>query len=657
MKKLNILICLIFFTFTSFSQDDKVEIDSTQQSISIDKEESWPFGTMKKISPANFNQGLIIHPQELIIGQSPGLIIYPSTIDFEMDPVTRISGISTISGNPEPLFIVDGIPLEGSFLSFLNSDDIEEIKIIRDASASAIYGSQAVNGAIVISTRSNEINNSLKLNYHGYVGMSQVAQRQDLLSGDEIRRIIYDDEYDLYPDGVLNVLGNSNTNWQSELFRTAVSHNHYVGISGGILNFPYRVSLGYIDKSGVLKNTGTKRTTGTFVLAPSFFKNSLTISIKAYGAITNDNLADIGALRSAYSMDPTQNIHDGNESSNGYFQWENYGAGLGTPNPVEQLLEADHKDKTKRYITDFMIQYRFPFLRGLNVNFSRKAVSSDLAGHDNRPVTSPATLTYGNSWGQLIDYTNIYKSKLTDAHLQYANDLQKIKSRINLSTGYSHQRFEESGTNFHRSVTDETHPYELFDSTKYHSENYLISFYARISYDYKSKYFLSMSFRREGSSSYTEKNQWHNFPFLQLSWDLKTESFLKNLHFISVLNLTYALGKSGQFKSSYSADDYNKYVLSHDGSYYPVDGTYIPTLRPGYDVTLKWETVTTQNVGFNLGLLKNRIHWHVNLYRKRSEDVISAIPIPTGSNFSNNLLVNFAEIENKGLKALLSYIL
>ncbi|NVO21213.1 MAG: TonB-dependent receptor [Bacteroidetes bacterium] len=620
-------------------------------------------GSVNTIGTKDFNRGAITSPQELLVGKSAGVVVTTSGGAPGAGAQIRIRGGSSLNASNDPLIIIDGIPLDNSdvsgssnFLSIINPNDIETFTVLKDASATAIYGSRASNGVIIITTKKGQSGSTMKLNYDGNTSWSSAVKYLDVYSGDQMRKIALDHK-DLFDPANFTSLGTENTNWQKEIYRTAVSQNHNVSISGAVKSLPYRVALGYTDDNGILKNTDYKRITGSINLNPSFLHNDLKVDINAKAMSTDWNFGDAGAVGSAINMDPTQPVMDGNTSTAGYFQWPTYGANLGTPNPVEQLMAADNTSKVTRMIGNIQLNYKLPFIPNLHATLNLATDKTDSKGHNNRPTTSPSTLT-SPYWGKLSDYNAHNKNDLLDFYLNYTKDLSQIKSKIDLTGGYSWQHFQHKGDHWTRGNYDENHLYQTPDSSSYISENYLVSFFGRLNYTLMDKYLLTFTLRDDGSSRFSKGNQWGLFPSAAFAWKINDESFLKNVKAVSNLKLRLGWGVTGQ--QDIQGNDYPAQALysqSYMGSYYMIDGEYLPTLRPGaYDPNIKWEETTTQNVGLDFGFLNDRINGSFDLYKRTTKDLLNLVTIPSGSNFSNKLITNVGSLENKGAEFTLNLV-
>ena len=619
-------------------------------------------GSVVAVSSKDFNKGAITSPQDLLVGKSAGVVITNSGGAPGSGATIRIRGGSSLYASNDPLIIIDGVPIDNNnvsgssnILSFVNPNDIENFTVLKDASATAIYGSRASNGVIIITTKKGQVGKPMTITYDGKLSISSAIKFMDVYSGDELRQIAYD-HVNIYDPSYFNLLGSQNTNWQKEIFRTAVSQDHNVSVTGSYKETPYRASIGHTDQNGILKNTDMQRLTGSLSVSPTFLDNSLKVNVNAKGMYTRHNFGDDGAISSAVNMDPTQVIKDGNARSAGYFQWENYGANLGTANPVEQLMESNNVSYVKRFIGNVQLDYAMPFLKDLRANLNIATDMTKSEGHNIRRTTSPSVLT-SPLWGRLSDYNGEIKNNLLDFYLNYQKDLSQINSKIDATAGYSWQHFEREGDTYTRGVIDIGHPYQKTDSTKFKTENYLVSFFGRVNYTLMDKYLVTFTTRYDGSSRFAEDNRWGLFPSVALAWKMKEESFLKDVSVLSDLKLRAGWGITGQQDIGNDYPAQAKYTLAKEGSLYYIDGEYIPTLRPeSYDPDIKWEETTTQNIGLDFGFLSNRIAGSIDLYKRTTDDLLNTVTIPTGSNFSNTMLTNVGSLENKGIEVTLNLI-
>ena len=622
-------------------------------------------GSVTAVSAKDFNKGAITSAQDLLVGKTAGVVITTPGGAPGDGARIRIRGGSSLNASNDPLLIIDGVPIDNNnvsgssnILSFVNPNDIETFTILKDASATAIYGSRASNGVILITTKKGKAGTPFTVSYDGNVSVANAIAFVDVFSGDEIRQIALEKaQSGLYDIDNLSLLGSENTNWQKEIFRTAISSDHNLSLAGAVKNFPYRFSVGYTDQNGILKNTDMKRFTGSLNLNPTFFGDALKVNINIKGMNTHHNFGDSGANGSAISMDPTQAVMDGNESSAGYYQWQNYSANLGTPNPVEQALAVDNRSVVNRVIGNIQLDYAMFFLPELhaNLNLGTDYLTSD--GHNNRPVTSPSTITGGLN-GRLTDFSGTNRNNLLDFYLNYVKDLTSINSRIDATAGYSWQHFQREGDNYSRGIIDVQHQqYVKSDSSSYITENYLVSFFGRVNYVLQEKYFLTATVREDGSSRFAEDNRWGLFPSVALAWKIKNESFLTNVKALTDLKLRLGWGITGQQDVGNDYPAQAVYKESLQGSYYPIGGQYLPTLRPdAYDPDIKWEETTTLNAGLDFGFAADRITGSLDVYKRITNDMLNTVTIPSGSNFSNTLLTNVGSMENRGIELSLNVI-
>ncbi len=617
-------------------------------------------GSVSAISSDDFNQGAITSAQDLLTGKSAGVVITSAGGAPGSGSTIRIRGGSSLNASNDPLIIVDGVPLsnggvngDANFLSFINPNDIETFTVLKDASATAIYGSRASNGVILITTKKGKKGKQMQVAYNGNVSIATPIKYIDVYSGDEFRQIAYN-RSKLYNVGMFDKLGAYDTDWQKEIFHLAVSTDHNISMSGAYKEIPYRVSVGFTAQNGILKNTDMQRFTGSVNLNPSFFDNSLKVTFSAKGMYTQNNFGDAGAIGSAVNMDPTQAIRDGNPKSAGYFQWSNYGANLGTPNPVEQLMAADNESTVKRVIGNLQLNYALPFLPDLKANLNLATDYAKGEGHNNRPVTSPSILVSPSDWGKLNNFTSTKRNSLIDFYLNYAKNIGEAH-RVDFTAGYSWQFFNSESSSYTRSVEDAKHPLMVMDNSEFITENYLVSFFGRLNYTLLNRYLLTATVRYDGSSRFAEDNRWGIFPSFAFAWKINEESFLKDVEAVTNLKLRLGWGVTGQqdIGSDYPAQA--RYITASPGSFYYIDGKYIPTLRPdAYDPDIKWEETTTKNIGLDFGFIKDRITGSVDVYERETTDLLNTVTIPSGSNFSNTLLTNVGSLKNTGIEASLN---
>lgn len=619
-------------------------------------------GAVATVDSKDFNKGVLSSPQDLLVGRVAGVSVTTNSGAPGSGATIRIRGGSSLSANNDPLIVIDGFPVDNSNVSgisnplaTINPNDIETFTVLKDASATAIYGARASNGVIIITTKKGQ-NGAPQFNYNAKVSVSEPIEFVDVLNGDEYRALVNqlnDQGFSGINQNAVDLLGNENTNWQEEVFRTSISHDHNINASGSVADIPFRVSYGYTDQQGILKTTYTKRHSFAVNLSPSLLDDHLKVNLNAKQTFAKTNFGDPGAVGAAVGYDPTQPIYSGNDEFGGFFAFTDAD---GLPitfvsNPVSLLELRNNVADVNRFIGNVQLDYTLPFFEDLSANLNVGLDKSMTDGIDD--VEQGATWTYrdyagGN--GRLLDYTAENTSELLDFYLAYKKEVGV--HNIQFTTGYSWQHFYREGSTFDRNG-DET---QVRQDSKFKNENYLISFFGRLNYVLADKYLITATLRNDGSSRFTGDNQWGLFPSLALGWKISEESFLANNSFVSDLKLRAGYGITGQqdvTNNQYPALPI--YRESIGGASYQFGDEFVNTLRPDpYDANIKWEETTTYNIGLDFGFLKDRIYGSVELYQRNTEDLINRIPIPGGSNFSNYLITNVGNMENKGFEVTLS---
>ncbi len=660
-------------------QQSTVNIALSPQTQGLDEVVVIGYGTVKKndatgavstVSSKDFAKGGITSPQDLIVGKSAGTVITSSGGAPGSGSTIRIRGGSSMSASNDPLIIIDGFPVSNSGisglanpLSTINPNDIETFTVLKDASATAIYGSRASNGVILITTKKGSTGKPMKIEYNGTMSVNTMPTYMDVMSGDEFRALALDLAKKSAVGlsmGSLGRLGNQNTNWQKEIYQAAFAHDHNVSMSGGIKTMPYRASVGYTNQNGILKTTNMERSTLAIGLDPAFLDNHLKVSVNIKGSYTKQNFGDQGAVGSAVAYDPTQPVMNGNTKFGGYNTWVNLSDVLpdgtmnpngspnpiGVANPVALLNQTDNKSDVKRALGNVQLDYKFHFLPDLRANLNVGYDYFTTKGHNN--ASNDAAFTYRNGIGRISTYSQTGKSKLLDFYLNYVKDIKSANSKIDATAGYSWQHFYKDGTSF-SSNGDGT---QISDNnTSFINENYLISFFGRLNYTFMERYLLTMTIRDDGSSRFAEANRWGLFPAAALAWKIKDESFLKNVAAVSDLKLRLGWGITGQQDIGNDFPYLPVYRGSTSTAQYQLGNTFYNTLRPNpYDANIKWEQTSTLNIGLDFGFLKNRITGSIDAYKRETKDLLNFIPIAAGSNFSNFLTTNVGNLENKGIE-------
>jgi len=623
-------------------------------------------GSVSTVSAKDFNKGNISTPMELLMGRTSGVQITTNSGAPGDGTTIRIRGGSSLSAKNDPLIVVDGIPLDNDGingvrnpLSTLNPNDIESFSILKDASATAIYGSRASNGVIIITTKKGQKGAPLSLNYTTNLTLNTIAKKPSVFSADEFRELVQSRVNDgLLSPAAQEALGNASTNWIDEVFENAMSHEHNLTISGSYNVLPYRATVNYTDQNGILKTDNMNRITGSLALNPSFFRDDLKLNINLNGAKMSNHFADRGAIGNAVSFDPTKPIMDAVTGANygGYYTWvesSGFPNGLAPRNPVALLdLRSDESD-AQRLTGNFQVDYRFPFLPELSANLN--------LGYDESKSEGTVFVPRYASWayetnperdgGERVAYNQEKKNQLLDFYLNYVKELTNISSKFDVMAGYSWQNFYKSdysyNTNDYQTEATKLVNYDKETPT----ELQLISFFGRLNYSFKNRYLFTITLRNDGTSRFAPENRWGLFPSYAFAWKISEESFLKDINVISELKLRLGYGVTGQQDVGGHYLYLPTYVYSQPDAQYILGGLPVTTARPGgYDRNIKWEETTTQNIGMDFGFANNRITGSVEYYFRETKDLLNRIPVPAGTNFTNYLYTNIGNLENKGVE-------
>ena len=631
-------------------------------------------GSVTAIKPDKLNKGLITNAQDMMTGKIAGVSVISKGGAPGEGATIRIRGGSSLTAENDPLIVIDGLAMDNKGvkglanpLSMVNPNDIESFTVLKDASATAIYGSRASNGVIIITTKKGQAGARPTISYDGNVSVSTVKSTVDVMDGDQFRSFIKDiwgEDSEAY-----SKLGNANTDWQKEIFRPAVSTDHNLTISGGLKNMPYRVSFGYTNQNGIVKTSKFERYTASVSLAPSFFEDHLKVNANLKGMIAKNRYADGSAVGSAVSFDPTQSVRSDDPYHqyyfDGYFQWNTDASSLNDDtwkrtfnsnapgNPVALLEEKDDRAISKSLIGNLELDYKFHFLPDLHAHVNG---GMDLSTGKQYTDVSPysSTHNYYGSYGW--EQKDKYNLSL-NAYLQYSKDFTD-KHRFDVMAGYEWQHFHDTSDQEYwglyplsNNVVENRGQRYNNTSSGSATESYLVSFFGRVNYTLLDRYLFTATVRQDGSSRFHKNNRWGLFPSFALGWKLKEEAFLKDVDVLSDLKLRLGYGITGQ--QNINSGDYPYlavYETNKDGAYYPIlgEGT---TYRPNaYNPDLKWEKTTTYNVGLDFGFLNNRINGAVDYYYRKTTDLLNSVFVSAGTNFKNKVLSNVGSLENSGIE-------
>ena len=647
-------------------------------------------GSITAIKSEELNRGAVVSAQDMLKGKVPGLNIIPGDGGPGSGSTIRIRGAASLNASNDPLIVIDGVPIaaQGGYgmsnpLDMINPNDIESFTVLKDASSAAIYGSRASNGVILITTKKGK-GNRPQVSYSGSVSVQQNSRQLQVMAPAEFREFIKD-SYGIYWEGdqlmgdtstpagktiAARLSKDQNINYQDIIFRTAITHDHNVSLSGNVNErMPYRASIGYTDQAGTLVGSTYDKGTLDFSLSPNFFDKHLTINLNAKGVYTYSNYADSGVVGNAAFFNPTQDPYFRNEdgsidytTTNGYF---NYGTGRGENfAPMSQLYDRISYGKSRRFIGSAGIDYKVHGLEALRFNVT---ASMDWSDYNNKNGVNVGSYqawsdTENRGIGQYSKEWQLRRSTALEAYANY-NETWGIHN-LDVMAGYSWQNFYGSNrTISYFNVTDEVKldegetEAERYPTWKW--ESYLVSFYGRINYSIASKYLFTFSLRNDGSSRFSPATRWGLFPSGAFAWNIAAEDFLKDSKAVSQLKLRLSAGMTGQQDGIGEYAHLSRYGLSTDvyQQYFMGSNGFQFMWTPGaYDPNIKWETTTTYNVGIDFGFLKDRITGNVDLYLRNTDDLLNEVMTPMGSNFGNKVLTNVGSMQNKGVEFALNFI-
>ncbi len=618
-------------------------------------------GAVSAIDSKEFNKGFIVSPQELLAGRTAGVQITTQGGAPGSGATIRIRGGSSLRASNDPLIIIDGVPVDNNGvagmrnpLSVINPNDIESFSVLKDASATAIYGSRASNGVIIITTKRGKKGDKLKITYTGNVGIQTPVGKISVFDGDQYRELVNQRVADgSTPAEAADLLGTANTDWQSLIFENAVSTDHNLSANGSLASMPYRASVGYTNQNGILKNSNFKRTSVSLALDPSFFKDHLKVNINFKGMFANNTFPNEGAIGSAVTFDPTKPVRDTESPWGGYYFWgqpsdPSLPITIAPHNPVALLELTDNQAQVNRFVTNARFDYKFHFLEGLRFNLNLATDRSATDGRELIPET--ATWAYdpvnGNGINNKYDEEKI--NDLLETYLKFNKNLEGISSNIDVLLGYSWQHFWRKNDQL---VTNAAGDF-VKQETHTKSENFLVSYYGRLNYSLLDRYLVTFTLRRDGSSRFAEGNKWGTFPSGAFAWKISQEPWLKSSQTISELKLRLGYGITGQ--QDVVGGDYPAIARvreSENTARYQFGNQFYNTIRyEAYDANLKWEETTTLNIGLDFGLFDDRVTGSIDVYQRETSDLLNEIPVPIGTNFSNRIVTNIGTMENKGIE-------
>ena len=622
-------------------------------------------GSVSTVKADEVNKGVITSPVDLMRGKSAGVVVTSGSGMPGSGATVRIRGGSSINASNDPLYVIDGLPVSNDGvgglsdpLSSINPEDIESFSVLKDASATAIYGSRASNGVIVITTKkgSKTATGAPHVAADLTASVNTIAKYNSLLDANGIRSLIQD----FYgPNSAAEAaLGNANTDWQKQIYRIAPSVDANLSVSGKAGSWlPYRVSGGLTVQNGTLKGSNMDRLTLALNLAPSFLNNHLTVNLNGKGTYAYNVYANQGAIGGANHYDPTKPVYDAG-GINGYTAWIDAAGNpntMATLNPVALLAASSDYANTVRFIGNSQFDYKIHGFEDLRLNLNLGIDWAKSEGYRAQAKDSEASIhsTTESGGGSRENYDYTRRNTTLEFYADYSKTFGK--HFVDLMAGYSWQHFWSNNHNYKVRLSDLLE----MGNGEGKGELYLISFFGRANYSFADRYLITATIRADGTSRF-QNNKWGIFPSVALGWNIKNESFLKNFDPISTLKLRLSWGETGQQEVGGYYDTFAQFLsINTPGSYYFVNGENYsaPVVALGYSANLKWETTTTYNAGLDFGFFNDRLTASVDVYKRDTRDILNYIPVPGLSNLTNYLNTNIGSLTNKGIEVDLNSVL
>lgn len=613
-------------------------------------------GSATVINEKNFVQGSLATPEQLVMGKVAGLKVTSNDGAPGSGSTLRLRGGTSINASNDPLIVVDGVPLDNGGiagaanpLSLINPNDIASFVVLKDASATAIYGSRAANGVILITTKRGSAGNNVKVVLDSKTSVSTIAKYFDVLSADSLRNLVNS-------KGTAQqqaLLGDASTDWQREVFRRSVITDNNVSITGGITNLPYRLSIGNRVDNGILKRDQFQRTSVSLNLNPNLLDKTLQIEANMKYVQTGSFFANRGALGAAF-FDPTQPVYSGTEAYGGYYEWldNNKPNTLSARNPLGLIEQSTDQSRVNRAIANAKVTYNLPSLPALKATVNVGGDYSEGTGYTITPASSAAGYY---TQGRYTEYRTSKSNKLFESYLSYNSGSRWDNQTLDVTAGYSYQDWDTESPNnptWNEAQDSIIQPEAAFP---FYTRNVLMSYYGRAIYNRAGKYVVNVSVRRDGSSRFSPDTRWGIFPAASAAWIISEEAFMKNSSRINMLKLRAGWGVTGQQDGIGDYAYIGNYFQGATTAQYAFGGQYYQVLRPaGFDAGLKWETTTSYNIGLDFGLKNDRFSGSVDVYQKDTKDLLATVPVPAGTNFTNEILTNVGAMQNRGIEVSLN---
>ena len=699
--------------------DGRTSINVTMQenSVMLNEVVAIGYGTVKKsdatgsvavIKPDEIEAGLATSVQDMLVGQTPGVVVTQAG-GPEGGGTIRIRGGSSLNASNDPLIVVDGVPLSnagmgglGNSLGMISPENIESMTILKDASATAIYGSRASNGVIIITTKKGK-SGKPTVNFAANLYVNTARKTWKVLDANQFRSLLESRGM----DAALAATGDANTDWQDEVLRTTVSSDYSLSVGGTAGWLPYHAEISYTNNNGIIKTSKMDRVTMGFNLSPKFFDNHLSVNANVKGYYIRNNFGDAGALSSAISFDPTHPVRSnepivsGNSGFqylyNGYYEVHNNGTlnDNAALNPMGLLEQRDNHANVYRSNGNLQLDYSLHFLPDLhlNLNLGYDVMKSNLV--DNWAANSATAYKnhehYGGAYN--FDQYQFRSNTLLNFYLNYKKEVESIYSNFDVTAGYDWQRFYNdghytgaNGNSGYRvspglntptylgknEAGQQTYGVTIKESTipllgqnfqndgvspdgDYHwADRYqLLSFFGRLNYTFKDRYLLTVTVRGDATSRFAKDKRWGVFPAVALGWKINQEAWMQGAAgWLSDLKLRLGWGKTGQQEIGETINYMALYPIASPSVSYPngTNGWYLPVYARGYNPDLTWETTTSWNAALDFGFLNNRITGSIEYYKRKTTDLLAYVAVPAGSSTTNMLNRNIGSLENYGVE-------
>ncbi len=690
----NAVISVSYVGYKTFervaSSADLAKIVLEEDLMALDEVVVIGYGTVKKndmtgsviaVKAEEVNRGALTSPQELLRGKVPGVNIVSGNGAPGAGAEIRIRGGASLSANNDPLIVIDGVPIAkdagvgmANGLATVNPNDIESFTVLKDASATAIYGSRASNGVILITTKKGS-GGKPRVSYNGSVSVKHNAKTMEMMNAAQLKEFITT-TYPAMAEKANALFGQADTDWQDQIYRLGVATDHNVSVYGSAIKeqLPYRASVGYTLDQGTIYGSENQRVTADISLSPKFFDNHLSVNLNAKGIYNTGDYVDGGVIGSAVNFDPTQELYHRTEEgkidrsrNNGYFNWD---SNLTSENPLAMIYDKWDTNSAYRALGNLQLDYKVHGLEELSFNLNLGLdITSTSGDKGNAPGSIFANRDSEGAYkgrGRWSTYDNLHRNQLLEFYVNYAKEFGI--HNLNVMAGYSWaDNFSSTSQSNYGRIVAEDNPEAmrsaLINSSYDATRNVLVSFYGRLNYSIASKYLFTATMRADGSSRFVGSNRWGYFPSAAFAWNVAQENFLRDSRAVSALKLRLGWGVTGQqeFGENYAALAYAETSIDPTTTYPLPNGSgdlnyYFPVKPHAYNKNLKWEETTTYNVGLDFGFIDGRINGSVDAYYRKTDDLLSYVNVPLGGNFSNSVYQNIGSMENKGVEVSLNLI-